>query len=170
MYHNGFVIAWRMSWEEEILTSSLQAQHLWLHYSLWETLIFPGYASLAHIAIQSIEPRVLMVEEAGQVLEAHILASLVPSGVSRTCLLFWPHWPKYFHGAVHQLICIGDPRQLRPSLATYSALDLSELGNKNGILRSFKHYPWRVQSGGSYTNLTARSWSGSRMLNSRCRR
>ena len=55
---------------------------------MWETLIFPDYACLAHIAIQSIEPRVLMVEEAGQVLEAHILASLVQSGVSRTCLLF----------------------------------------------------------------------------------
>ena len=55
---------------------------------MWETLIFPGYASLAHIAIQSIEPKVLMVEEAGQVFEAHVLASLVPSGVSRTCLSF----------------------------------------------------------------------------------
>jgi len=137
MYHNGFVIAWRMSWEEEILTSSLQAQHLWLHYSLWETLIFPGYASLAHIAIQSIEPRVLMVEEAGQVLEAHILASLVPSGVSRICLLFWPHWPKYFHDAVHQLICIGDPHQLRPSLATYSVLNIFEWINEKWTSEMF---------------------------------
>jgi len=31
---------------------------------------------------QSIGPKVVMVEEAGQVLEAHILASLVPSGTS----------------------------------------------------------------------------------------
>jgi len=31
----------------------------------------------------SIEPKVVMVEEAGQVLEAHILASLVPSGISQ---------------------------------------------------------------------------------------
>ncbi|KAI9431019.1 hypothetical protein H4582DRAFT_1823204 [Lactarius indigo] len=46
-----------------------------------------------------VGPKVLMVEEAGQVLEAHILASLVPS--------------------VKHLICIGDPKQLRPNLATF---------------------------------------------------
>ena len=120
-------VCYNMTWEEQTLTSPLQVQHPWLHYSMWETLFFPGYAHLAHIAVQSIEPRVLMVEEAGQVLEAHILASLVPSGVSRICLLFWLHWHKCFHDAVHQLICIGDPRQLRPSLATYSALNIFEL-------------------------------------------
>ncbi|KAI9445914.1 hypothetical protein H4582DRAFT_1804702, partial [Lactarius indigo] len=48
---------------------------------------------------QLVRPKVLMVEEAGQVLEAHILASLVPS--------------------VKHLICIGDPKQLRPNLATF---------------------------------------------------
>ncbi|KAI9445912.1 hypothetical protein H4582DRAFT_1804013 [Lactarius indigo] len=47
-----------------------------------------------------VRPRVLMVEEAGQVLEAHIMASLVPS--------------------VEHLICIGDPNQLRPNLATFA--------------------------------------------------
>ncbi|KAF9649047.1 hypothetical protein BDM02DRAFT_3095370 [Thelephora ganbajun] len=51
-------------------------------------------------SIFDIQPRVLVVEEAGQVLEAHILASLVDS--------------------VQHLICIGDPKQLRPNLATYS--------------------------------------------------
>lgn len=34
--------------------------------------------------IQSVGPQVLLVEEAGQVLEAHILTSLVPSGMSDT--------------------------------------------------------------------------------------
>ncbi|KAJ3559292.1 hypothetical protein NP233_g11303 [Leucocoprinus birnbaumii] len=58
-----------------------------------------GAASLTSL-LSSIRPKVLMVEEAGQVLEAHILTSLVSS--------------------VHHLICIGDPRQLRPSLATYT--------------------------------------------------
>lgn len=33
------------------------------------------------ICFQSVAPRVLMVEEAGQVLEAHILTSLVQSGM-----------------------------------------------------------------------------------------
>ncbi|KAH9038181.1 hypothetical protein EDB85DRAFT_526111 [Lactarius pseudohatsudake] len=50
--------------------------------------------------LTSVRPRVLMVEEAGQVLEAHIMASLVPS--------------------VEHLICIGDPNQLRPNLATFA--------------------------------------------------
>lgn len=48
---------------------------------------------------QSFSPKVLVVEEAGQVLEAHVLGSLVPS--------------------VEHLILIGDPLQLRPSLANY---------------------------------------------------
>jgi len=56
-----------------------------------------------------------MVEEAGQVLEAHILASLVPSGTSqlpqRGCA---PHLI-----SVEQLICIGDPQQLRPNVSTF---------------------------------------------------
>lgn len=41
----------------------------------------------------------MLVEEAGQVLEAHILGSLVPS--------------------VQHLIMIGDPQQLRPTLNNY---------------------------------------------------
>ncbi|CDO69109.1 hypothetical protein BN946_scf185042.g11 [Trametes cinnabarina] len=58
-----------------------------------------GAASLTSL-LASVAPKVLLVEEAGQVLEAHILASLVPS--------------------VQHLICIGDPQQLRPTLATFS--------------------------------------------------
>ncbi|KAH9048671.1 hypothetical protein EDB83DRAFT_2632697, partial [Lactarius deliciosus] len=58
-----------------------------------------GAAKLVSL-LTSVRPRVLMVEEAGQVLEAHILASLVPS--------------------VEHLICIGDPNQLRPNLATFA--------------------------------------------------
>lgn len=41
----------------------------------------------------------MLVEEAGQVLEAHVLGSLVPS--------------------VEHLILIGDPLQLRPTIANY---------------------------------------------------
>ncbi|KAI9068435.1 hypothetical protein FKP32DRAFT_1561707 [Trametes sanguinea] len=58
-----------------------------------------GAASLTSL-LASVAPKVLLVEEAGQVLEAHILTSLVPS--------------------VQHLICIGDPQQLRPTLATFS--------------------------------------------------
>ena len=43
----------------------------------------------------------MLVEEAGQVLEAHVLGSLVPS--------------------VQHLILIGDPLQLRPTLNNYCA-------------------------------------------------
>ncbi|KAG8943343.1 hypothetical protein FRC03_002541, partial [Tulasnella sp. 419] len=57
-----------------------------------------GAAKLTSL-LSSIQPKVLLVEEAGQVLEAHILASLVPS--------------------IQQMILIGDPLQLRPTLANY---------------------------------------------------
>ena len=52
--------------------------------------------------MQGIGPRVLLVEEAGQVLEAHVLGSLVPS--------------------VQHMILIGDPLQLRPTLNNYCEL------------------------------------------------
>ncbi|KAK0186426.1 hypothetical protein F5146DRAFT_1161311 [Armillaria mellea] len=58
-----------------------------------------GAAKLTSL-LTTVAPKVLMVEEAGQVLEAHILSSLVPS--------------------VQHLICIGDPQQLRPTLANFS--------------------------------------------------
>ena len=48
---------------------------------------------------QGTGPRVMLVEEAGQVLEAHVLGSLVES--------------------VQHLIMIGDPLQLRPNLNNY---------------------------------------------------
>ena len=41
----------------------------------------------------------MLVEEAGQVLEAHILGALVPS--------------------IQQVILIGDPKQLRPTINNY---------------------------------------------------
>ncbi|KAG6900492.1 hypothetical protein C0993_009802 [Termitomyces sp. T159_Od127] len=50
--------------------------------------------------LKGLDPRIMLVEEAGQVLEAHILGSLVPS--------------------VEHLILIGDPLQLRPTLNNYS--------------------------------------------------
>ncbi|KAG9089663.1 hypothetical protein FRC06_001443 [Ceratobasidium sp. 370] len=60
-----------------------------------------GAAKLVSL-FASIEPRVMIVEEAGQVLEAHVLAALVPS--------------------ISQVIMIGDPLQLRPNLVNYSKI------------------------------------------------
>ncbi|KAG8703433.1 hypothetical protein FRC09_004163 [Ceratobasidium sp. 395] len=57
-----------------------------------------GAAKLVSL-FASIQPRVMIVEEAGQVLEAHVLAALVPS--------------------ISQVIMIGDPLQLRPNLVNY---------------------------------------------------
>ncbi|KDQ62856.1 hypothetical protein JAAARDRAFT_202408 [Jaapia argillacea MUCL 33604] len=68
-----------------------------------------GAAKLTSL-LANIAPRVLMLEEAGQVLEAHVLAALVPS--------------------VQHLICIGDPQQLRPTLATFSLSMDSERGRE----------------------------------------
>ncbi|KAH9951524.1 P-loop containing nucleoside triphosphate hydrolase protein [Amylocystis lapponica] len=63
---------------------------------------------------EGIAPRIMLVEEAGQVLEAHILGSLVPS--------------------VQHLILIGDPLQLRPTLNNYS---LSMENKRGGMLFKF---------------------------------
>ncbi|KAF8696564.1 P-loop containing nucleoside triphosphate hydrolase protein, partial [Rhizoctonia solani] len=49
--------------------------------------------------LSGMSPKVMIVEEAGQVLESHILATLVPS--------------------VEQIIMIGDPLQLRPNVNNY---------------------------------------------------
>ncbi len=49
--------------------------------------------------LQSLAPKVLVIEEAGQVMEAHVLAVLFPS--------------------VQHIIAIGDPLQLRPSVNIY---------------------------------------------------
>ncbi|KAJ3852101.1 hypothetical protein EV368DRAFT_65176, partial [Lentinula lateritia] len=66
-----------------------------------------GAAKLTSL-LTTVAPKVLVVEEAGQVLEAHILASLVPS--------------------VQHLICIGDPQQLRPNITNYDMSMDSERG------------------------------------------
>ncbi|KAK0440271.1 hypothetical protein EV421DRAFT_1712588 [Armillaria borealis] len=68
-----------------------------------------GAAKLTSL-LTTIAPKVVIVEEAGQVLEAHVLSSLVPS--------------------VQHLICIGDPQQLRPTLANYSLSMDSERGRE----------------------------------------
>lgn len=49
--------------------------------------------------LKAIAPRIMLVEEAGQVLEAHVIGSLVQS--------------------VQHTILIGDPLQLRPTLNNY---------------------------------------------------
>ncbi|KAG8761161.1 hypothetical protein FRC11_014303 [Ceratobasidium sp. 423] len=57
-----------------------------------------GAARLVSL-LSGMGPKVMIVEEAGQVLEAHILASLV--------------------GTVEHVILIGDPLQLRPNINSY---------------------------------------------------
>ncbi|TFK44429.1 hypothetical protein BDQ12DRAFT_672980 [Crucibulum laeve] len=68
-----------------------------------------GAATLTSL-LKGLEPHIMLVEEAGQVLEAHILGSLVPS--------------------VEHLILIGDPLQLRPTLNNYSLSMDSPRGSK----------------------------------------
>ncbi|KZT10660.1 P-loop containing nucleoside triphosphate hydrolase protein [Laetiporus sulphureus 93-53] len=66
-----------------------------------------GAAKLTSL-LKGIGPRIMLVEEAGQVLEAHVLGSLVPT--------------------VEHLILIGDPLQLRPTLNNFSL----SMDNKRG--------------------------------------
>ncbi|KAF8598651.1 hypothetical protein BDV93DRAFT_593821 [Ceratobasidium sp. AG-I] len=63
---------------------------------------------------QGIEPKVMIVEEAGQVLESHIIASLVQS--------------------VQHLVMIGDPLQLRPNVNNYK---LASDNPKTGMIYRF---------------------------------
>jgi hypothetical protein len=60
--------------------------------------------------IRSIGPKIIVCEEAGEVLEAHILSALTPS--------------------TQHLILIGDHNQLRPNVATYS-LSMDSQPGKN---------------------------------------
>ncbi|KIM23243.1 hypothetical protein M408DRAFT_264970, partial [Serendipita vermifera MAFF 305830] len=57
-----------------------------------------GAAKLTNL-LTGIRPSIVLVEEAGQVLEAHVLGSLVPS--------------------IEHVIMIGDPLQLRPNISNY---------------------------------------------------
>ncbi|CAK9783071.1 unnamed protein product [Cutaneotrichosporon oleaginosum] len=57
-----------------------------------------GAAKLGAV-MKGFAPKVLVIEEAGQVLEAHVLAALFPS--------------------IQHVIAIGDPLQLRPSVNVY---------------------------------------------------
>ncbi|PKC68583.1 hypothetical protein RhiirA1_534115 [Rhizophagus irregularis] len=66
--------------------------------------------------IRSVAPRIIIVEEAGEVLEAHILSSLTPS--------------------TQHLILIGDHLQLRPHIATYTLSVDSQPGEYYKLDRS----------------------------------
>lgn len=80
----------------------------------------------------------MLVEEAGQVLEVHVLASLVPS--------------------IQHLILIGDPLQLRPTINTYGNFRCTE------ILRLYSPLPqvcqWIIRKGNSYTDSTCHCLNG----------
>ncbi|KAG8957495.1 hypothetical protein FRC03_010078 [Tulasnella sp. 419] len=82
-----------------------------------------GAAKLTAL-LKSVRPKVLLVEEAGQVLEAHILASLVPS--------------------IQQMILIGDPQQLRPTLANYRLSDNPRTGRIYRFDQSLMERLWTM--------------------------
>lgn len=68
----------------------------------------------------------MLVEEAGQVLEAHILGSLVPS--------------------VQHLIMIGDPLQLRPTINNYRESSIVLVPGLSDCHESILHGPshWKA--------------------------
>ncbi|PKC62485.1 P-loop containing nucleoside triphosphate hydrolase protein [Rhizophagus irregularis] len=73
-------------------------------------------AAKFQILIRSIGPKIIICEEAGEVLEAHILSALTPS--------------------TQHLILIGDHNQLRPHIATYSLSVDSPVGNNYQLDKS----------------------------------
>ncbi|RXK38429.1 hypothetical protein M231_04338 [Tremella mesenterica] len=68
-----------------------------------------GAAKLPAV-LKGFAPKVLVIEEAGQVLEAHVLATLFPS--------------------IEHVIAIGDPLQLRPNVNCYELSVDSSIGEK----------------------------------------
>lgn len=75
-----------------------------------------GAAKLANL-LKSVGPKVLLVEEAGQVLEAHVLSS-------KYCYYLHTEYPADMHAlglvpSIEHLILIGDPLQLRPTIENY---------------------------------------------------
>lgn len=89
--------------------------------------------------LKGLGPRVMLVEEAGQVLEAHVLGSLVPT--------------------IEHLILIGDPLQLRPTLNNYR---LSSLTRPHTVFLSHNNqsFLWTHVPVLIYTDLICRSWRG----------
>jgi len=65
-------------------------------------------AAKYHSLIKSAKPGVLLLEEAGEVLEAHVISSLSPS--------------------IRQVIMIGDHQQLRPKVETYHLTAAAKTG------------------------------------------
>ncbi|PKY35464.1 hypothetical protein RhiirB3_456292 [Rhizophagus irregularis] len=74
-----------------------------------------GAAKLQNL-IKYIDPKIIICEEAGEVLEAHILSALTPS--------------------TQHLILIGDHNQLRPSVSTYSLSMESQIGENYQLNKS----------------------------------
>ena len=87
-----------------------------------------------------------MVEEAGQVLEAHVLGSLVPS--------------------VEHLILIGDPLQLRPNLNNFGMLQCDTHIRRLTLVS--QRYRWITRVGASCTDSTCRLWNAWRRLVCQC--
>ncbi|CAJ1962034.1 unnamed protein product [Cylindrotheca closterium] len=67
--------------------------------------------------LKSIAPGVIMVEEAGEVLESHVLTALSSRGIAGTLSEDTKH-----------LILIGDHKQLRPKVDTYELTNVSRKG------------------------------------------
>ena len=112
---------WHAELDEEILLN-LQTVHERRHQELNDiydeachqillnsdvTGMTSGAAKLQNL-IRYIDPKIIICEEAGEVLEAHILSVLTPS--------------------TQHLILIGDHNQLRPSVLTYSLSMESQIG------------------------------------------
>ena len=76
----------------------------------------------------------MLVEEAGQVLEAHILGSLVPS--------------------IEHLIMIGDPLQLRPTINNFGEYPQSE---RTSCSPPLQHFQWTIQWESKFTGSINRS-------------
>ncbi|CAG8496191.1 11399_t:CDS:10 [Acaulospora colombiana] len=65
-------------------------------------------AAKYHVLLMNLEPKIMVIEEAAETLEAHIITALTPS--------------------IEHLILIGDHKQLRPNTSVHELADYNNLG------------------------------------------
>ncbi|KAG8730710.1 hypothetical protein FRC11_006011, partial [Ceratobasidium sp. 423] len=107
------------------ITAQLKAEILSRSHIVGCTTTDAGAAKQIPL-LSGMGPKVMIVEEAGQVLESHILASLV--------------------GSIEHVILIGDPKQLRPNINCYK---MATENPRTGYIYKFdRSLMERLSSGG----------------------
>jgi hypothetical protein len=91
--------------------------------------------------IRSVQPKVILCEEAGKVLEAHIISALTPSTqhlilIGGTCFSYTNILYAFINVFQGYLFFKSDYEQLRPHITTYNLSCDSRIGKKHSLDKS----------------------------------